>query len=172
LTARPPSDTSEEQPTGEHRIERTGPEPPNLESVEVKSWQELKARYADGFGPFLDDLRRRAAEAWEIDRLVDEYGEGIVVGETHTVALLDDRAKIDARGEAAGSVEIKFLERMPGAAAVEIRAIRLPASPRADLELTITYASGEIERLRFFLLSRDIPSNPQAARRPWPEGIQ
>jgi len=135
LTARPPSDSTEENPTGEHRVERTGPVPPKLETVEVKSWQELKARYADAFGPFLDD-----------------------------------RAKIDAQGEAVGSVEIRLLERAPAAAAVEIRAITLPASPRADLELTITYAGGETERLRFFVLSRDLPSNPPAARRPWMEG--
>jgi len=170
LTARPPSDSTEENPTGEHRVERTGPVPPKLETVEMKSWQELKARYADAFGPFLDDLRRRAGDAWQIDNLVAEFGEGIVVGETHTVPLLDDRAKIDAHGEAVGSVEIRLLERTPAAAAVEIRAITLPASPRADLELTITYAGGETERLRFFVLSRDLPSNPPAARRPWMEG--
>jgi hypothetical protein len=172
VTARPPSDSTEEHPTGEHRVERTGPEPPKLESIEVRSWQELKARYADAFGPFLDDLRRRAGEAWQIDNLVAEFGEGIVVGETHTVALLDDRAKIDTHGAAMGSVEIRLLERAPGGAAVEIRAIKLPPSPRADLELTITYAGGETERLRFFVLSRDIPSNPPAARRPWVEGAQ
>ncbi len=170
LTARPSSDTTEEHPTGEHRIERTGPEPPKLENIEVRSWQELKARYADAFGPFLDDLRRRAAEAWQVDNLATEFGEGIVVGETYTVALLDDRAKIDAHGEALGSVHIRVLERAPGAAAVEIHAVKLPSSPRADLDLTITYAGGETETLRFFVLSREIPSNPRAARRPWVEG--
>lgn len=169
LTARPPSDSTEEHPTGEHRVERTGPEPPKLENIEVRSWQELKARYADAFGPFLDDLRRRAGEAWQIDNLAAEFGEGIVVGETYTVALLDDRAKIDAHGEALGSVEIRVRQRAQGAA-VEIRAIQLPASPRADLDLTITYAGGERETLRFFVLSRQIPSNPRGARRPWEEG--
>jgi hypothetical protein len=170
LTARPSSDTTEEHPTGEHRIERTGPEPPKFENVDVQSWQELKARYADAFGPFLDDLRRRAGEAWQIDNLAAEFGEGIVVGETYSVALLDDRAKIDAHGEALGSVQIRVLERASGEAAVEIHAIKLPSSPRADLDLTITYAGGETETLRFFVLSRDIPSNPRAARRPWVEG--
>jgi hypothetical protein len=167
LTARPPSDSSEEHPIGEHRVERTGPAEPKLEAADVKSWQELKTRYADAFGPFLDDLRRRAAEAWQVDSLVEEFGEGIVVGETHTVALLDDRAKVDVRGDAAGSVEIRFLERGPRGAALEIRAIKLPSSPRADLEVTITYPGGDTERLHFFVLSRNLPSNPQAARRPW-----
>lgn len=170
LTARPSSDSPEEHPTGEHRVERTGPEPPKLENIEVKTWQELKARYADALGPFLDDLRRRAGEAWQIDNLAAEFGEGILVGEKYFVALLDDRAKIDAHGEALGSVEIRVLERAPGLAAVEIHAIKLPPSPRADLDLTITYAGGETETLRFFVLSRQIPSNPLGARRPWVGG--
>ncbi len=166
LTARPPGEGSDEHPEGEHRVERTGPEPPKLETVDVKSWQELKERYADAVGPFLDDLRRRAAEAWQIDHLVEEFGEGIIVGETHRVALLDDRAKIDVHGEAVGSVEIRLLERAPGPAAVELRAVSLPASPRADLELRITYAEGETERLRFFVVSREVPSNPRGQRPP------
>jgi hypothetical protein len=49
---------------------------------------------------------------------------------------------------------------------VEIQANSLPENPKADLELRIGYGNKEEERLRFFLISRDVPSNTRGMRPP------
>ena len=166
LIARPPGDVSDDAPEGEHRVERLGGGPPELKPVEVESWQEFKDRYADTFGSFLAELERQAQEAWEIDRLVREFGEGIIVGESHRVALLHPEAKIEVTGEAAGSVSVRMTERSGAPPAVAIHANSLPEDPKADLELHISYANQEEERLRFFVVSRDVPSTPRGMRPP------
>jgi hypothetical protein len=169
LIARPPGDMSDEAPEGEHRVERSGKAPPELKPMEVENWQEFKDRYADTFGPFLAQLERHAHEAWEIDRLVGEFGEGILVGETHRVALLYEEAKIEVSGEAAGSVSVRMVEPGGAPSAVEIHADSLPEDPKADLQLHITYANQEEERLSFFVVSRDVPSTTRGMQPPRPE---
>jgi hypothetical protein len=166
LIARPAGDVSDESPEGELRVERVGDEPPELNPVEVETWREFKERYVDTFGPFLAQLEQQAAEAWEIDRLVREFGEGIIVGESHRVALLDAEAQIDVRGEAAGFVSIRMIERADSPPAVEISAHSLPDDPKADLELRIAYANGEEEQLRFFVVARDVASTTRGQQPP------
>jgi hypothetical protein len=166
LIARPAGDVTDETPEGEHRVERAGAAPPELKPVEVERWQEFKERYADTFGPFLTQLERQAAEAWEVDRLVREFGEGIIVGESHRVALLDAEAKIEVSGEAAGSVSVRMIERGGAPPTVEIRAHSLPDDPKADLELRIVYANQEEEQLRFFVVAADVPSTTRGERPP------
>jgi hypothetical protein len=157
---------SDDAPEGEHRVERRGGDPPELKPIEVESWREFKDRYADTFGPFLAQLEQQAHEAWEIDRLVGEFGEGIIVGESHRVPLLHDEAKLEVSGEAAGSVSVRMIERSGGPPVVEITANSLPEDPKADLELRISYANQEEERLSFFLVSRDVPSTTRGLRPP------
>ena len=53
---------------------------PDLKPLEVDDWGSFRERYADAFGPFLDDLRRQAAHAWEVEALIEEFGEGIQKG--------------------------------------------------------------------------------------------
>jgi hypothetical protein len=172
VIASPPGDVSDDEPgEAEHRVERVEQGRPQLKPVEVESWSEFRERYADTFGPFLAQLERQAREAWEIDRLVSEFGEGIMVGESHRVALLHEEAKVEVSGEAASFVSIRMIERN-GPPAVEIHADSLPEDPKADLELAIRYGNKEEERLRFFVVSRDVPSTargmqpPRAVERP------
>jgi hypothetical protein len=166
LIARPPGDVTDDAPEGEHRIERLGGGAPELKPVEVEGWQEFKDRYADSFGPFLAQLEQQAQEAWEIDRLVREFGEGIIVGESHRVPLLHEEAKIEVGGEAASSVSVRMIERSGAPPVVAIHANSLPEDPKADLELRISYANQEEERLSFFVVSRDVPSTARGTRPP------
>jgi hypothetical protein len=143
----------------EHRVKREGGEPPDLKPVEVEGWQGLRERYADSFGPYLDELRRRAAPAWEIEALIEEFGEGIHVGQTHRVALLHPDAVVDVGGAGSSLVKAYIDERGASAALV----IEVPEGTEidqeADLEVDIRYADGVAERLRFFVVSARTPSN-------------
>jgi hypothetical protein len=172
LIATPAGEISDDAPgESEHRVELAEKGRPELNPVQVETWSEFRDRYADTFGPFLAQLERQARESWEIDRLVSEYGEGIIVGESHRVALLHEEAKVEVSGEAASSVSIRMIERN-GPPAVELHADSLPEDPKADLELSIRYGNKEEERLRFFVVSRDVPSTargmqpPRAEERP------
>ena len=166
VIATPAGDISDDAPgEGEHRVELIEQGRPELKTVEVETWSDFRDRYADTFGPFLAQLERQAHEAWEIDRLVGEFGEGIIVGESHRVALLHEEAKVEVSGEAASSVSIRMIERN-GPPAVEIHADSLPEDPKADLELSIRYGNKEEERLRFFVVSRDVPSTARGMRAP------
>ncbi|HYN50818.1 MAG TPA: hypothetical protein VES62_07815 [Thermoleophilaceae bacterium] len=44
----------------EHRVKREGGAPPDLKPIEVDGWPAFRERYADAFGPYLDQLRRQA----------------------------------------------------------------------------------------------------------------
>ena len=146
-----------------HTVTRTGAKPQRIRFRSVK-WPELRDSYAASFRPFLDELERRASEAWAIDDLVAEFGEGIMTGRPHRVALLEPQAKAVLTGEAAGVVQLKRIEKPGVPPVLELSAATTPFDREANLDLTISYASGTTERLSFFLVAPDTKSNRRAAR--------
>jgi len=143
----------------EHQEKRQGEGPPDLKPLDVEGWPAFRERYADSFGPYLDDLRRQAATAWEIEGLIDEFGEGIRVGQAHRVALLHREALVDLGGAGASLVRAHMDESGRAAALV----LEVPDGTAMDqeleLEVDIRYPDGVTERLRFFLVSARTPSN-------------
>jgi hypothetical protein len=142
-----------------HTVTRTGAKPARIRSRPAGSWPELKEAYSESLRPFLDELRRRAAEAWAIDDLVAEFGEGIMTGRPHRVALLEPQAEAVLAGEAANAVRLERIQK-PGAPPVlELSAATTPFDREANFDLTLTYASGLTERLSYFLVAPDTKSN-------------
>lgn len=146
-----------------HRLERSRFEVPKLERSDEGGWPALKERYADAFGPLLDQLKERAARAWELEDAIREFGEGIHAGTTHRVALLDE-ADISLDGEGTKFVEASVDQRRAGPPVLILRAAPGSLQQEATLEVHLRYASGEEEHLRFFVVSRDVPSNTKAQR--------
>jgi hypothetical protein len=143
----------------EHRVKREGPRPGKLEAIDVKDWPSFRERYSDAFGPFLDALRRQAAGAWEVEGLIGEFGEGIRVGQSHRVALLQPDAVVELGGPGASLVKASIDER-GGAAALVLEAPEgTVIDQEADLDVDIRYPDGQAERLRFFVISDRTPSN-------------
>jgi hypothetical protein len=143
----------------EHQAKREADDPPGLKPVEVDDWSAFRERFADTFGPYLDDLRRQAEGAWQIEALIEEFGEGIRVGGTHRVALLEPDAVVDIGGEGASLVKA-HVDETGGAPAL---VIDVPPGTtidqETDLEVSITYRNGSSERLKFFVVSDRTPSN-------------
>jgi hypothetical protein len=140
-------------------VERSGPPPPELSLREVENWAELREVYGTAFALFLEDLRQRAARVWEIDKLISEFGEGILVGRPLRVALLEPDADVDLSGEAADMVKLEWLERPDGPSALELAAVEdIELDREYNLELNIAYPSGLTETLSFFVVSPDTPS--------------
>lgn len=155
--------TDEDAENARHEVQTSGPEAPKLEPAEPDGWQDFKKRYADAFGPMLDHLRDRAARVWEIEDAVERFGEGILAGTTHRVALLDE-AKLEIKGEGARHVRASVEETPSGSPVLVLAASPLSLPHELDLQVAASYADGTKEVLRFFVVSRDVPSNTKADR--------
>lgn len=166
LTAKPSREADDEKARGiKHSVKRSGPKPPEIRASDPEQWPELKKRYADSFGPLLDVLRRNAEQPWEVDRLVAEFGEGVVAGEPLAIGLLQREAAVEVTGEGAGLVDVELDEKRGHRPRVRVRARRSPHGRETDFEVRIKYGNGEEESLRYFIVSRDTPSNVRADRR-------
>lgn len=144
-----------------HEVERSKDEPPNLKMSEEGGWTAFKEGYTNAFGPLLDHLRKRAARTWDIEDLIRKFGEGIIAGTALRVALLAE-ATVELTGEGAKYVEPTVEENAAGPTCLVLRARDVTLQQEADLDLIIRYGNGEAEKLRFFVVSRDVPSNVKA----------
>lgn len=158
---RRPEPSDETAETAEHEFEGPKQAPPELARDDEGGWKRLKESYADRFGPLLDQLRKRAATTWEIDDAIREFGEGIVTGETHRVALLGE-ASVELVGDGARYVRATIEE--VGAPALVLTATPVSLPHEVDFDVVVTYQEGDSERLHFFVVSRDAPSNTKAER--------
>lgn len=147
----------------EFRLEHSGPER-KVELQAWESWEQARSEYADAYKLHLEGLRQQAAGAWDIERTVSEFGEGLMVGEPLSVALLESDARFELSGEGADAVQARPLERGKGLGAIELSAESSPFDREAEFELSLTYPGGLAEKLRFFLVSRDVPSRVKADR--------
>jgi hypothetical protein len=144
---------------GEHVLEREDAGVPEPKFIEGEiGWAEYRKRYADSFGPLLDALRVQAAGAWEVEDAIDGFGEGIFTGTTHRVGLLGD-ASVTLRGEGARLVRAELQDNRSGPPTLLLHAAPGSLQQEIDLDVAIKYANGEHERLKFFLVSRDTPTN-------------
>lgn len=143
----------------EHDAERSKHEAPALARSDEGGWKALKASYSDSFGPLLAQLRSRAAKTWEIEDAIRKFGEGIIAGTTHRTALLGE-ACVELVGDGAKYVRATVEEKGAPALVLAAEAVSLPHE--VDFDAVITYQDGERERLPFFVVSRDVPSNTKA----------
>jgi len=144
-----------------HEMEVSGPDLPVPKRLDVNEWKAFKERYADVFGPFLDQLRRRAARTWELEEAIRKWGEGIRAGTEHRVALLDEAA-VEVVGQGAAHVQVHLEEDPPR---LSLRAGPGPFAKEAEFHVVVRYRNGEKERLPFFLVSPDTPSEVREERR-------
>jgi len=144
-----------------HEVERSKHEPPTLKRSDEGGWKAFKERYADAFGPLLDHLRTRAARTWELEDLIRKSGEGILAGTSHRAALLGEAA-IELRGEGAKYVEPTIEENPSGPPSLVLRVRPVSLRQEVDFDVVVRYRNGEHEKLRFFVVSREVPSNVRA----------
>lgn len=158
LRAERTDDTAE---NATHEVERSDHDVPSLTRTDDGGWKALKETYADAFGPLLDQLRTRASRTWEIEDARRKFGEGIIAGTTERVALLGE-ARVELSGDGARYVRATIDDNGPPALVLEAAAASLPHE--VEFQALVAYQNGERERLPFFIVSRDVPSNTKAER--------
>jgi hypothetical protein len=130
---------------------------------EWRSWSELTRGYAASYRLHLAALTERARHPWEIEKLTDEFGEGIHSGQTHTVRLL---GRGDYRLSGPGAEHVK--------AALDSEAAppRLSLTPNAEVDVKDTtfqveigYGHGSTEVLTYFIVPAGAPTTvvPEAS---------
>ncbi len=144
-----------------HEVDSDGPPAPELKQSDDVTWQEYKDRYADAFGPLLDRLRNDAAESWAVEDLIAEFGEGILTGTTHRIDLLD-HARIELSGEGRAYVKPRMEDDAGAPLTLVLHVPPVSLDKELDLNVTLEYRNGERERLEFFIVSPDVPSNTRA----------
>jgi hypothetical protein len=152
--------------TTRHSVRRSGPKEPQVRLADPREWAQLKRRYADAFGPALAELRRRARGPWEVDEHARRHGEGVLVGEPFSIGLLHREAAVEVTGEGAALVDLQLEEKAGRGPRVRGKARPSPRGREVEFAVHIRYPGGEAETLRYFLVSRDTPSNMRGPKVP------
>jgi hypothetical protein len=124
-----------------------------------KEWHEAKAGFAEVYRPHIDALRRRAQGYWEVEQLIEKFGEGIHEGQRLTVALLQPgTASVSGQGQKL--VKLAVLDRQPPA--VTLVASASGAKGEVPFQLAIKYVDGSSETLDYFIVPNGTPSNKRS----------
>jgi len=138
----------EEMPELDYQITREGEELP-LEFGEWESWQQVKEEYSIALEAYLTSLRHQAAEDWDTDRLAQEFGEGITLGESFELPALSELEFHEISGPGSEYVMIDRIEN-------ETRPASLLLTPvpgfqeELDFSITLYYTDGRSEQLPMF----------------------
>lgn len=124
-----------------------------------KDWRAAKAGFAEAYRPHTDALRKRAQGHWDVEQLVEKFGEGIHEGQRVTVALLQPGTP-SVTGPGQKFVKLTNLDRQPPAVVLE--AGTSGAKGEVPFQLTIKYVDGSSETLDYFIVPRGTPSNKRS----------
>jgi hypothetical protein len=127
--------------------------------TEWKDWGEVKAGFAETYKPHIEALQLRAKEYWDLEQLVETFGEGLHEGERMTVALLQP-GTVSVGGDGEKFVRLTNLDRQPPA--VTLDAGSAGATGEISFNLEIKYLDGSAETLEYFIVPRGTPSNKRS----------
>ena len=170
VVAKPGKPSKNDDAPGKMVITKTGGPAPDLKLVAWESWSAAKQGYPTMYQPFLDALKTRAAEVWDIEDLIAKFGEGIHEGQQLTVPLLKP-GKAVLSGDGAKFIKMTKVDRQPPA--VILRALPSGEKQEISFQLIITYQDGTSETLQFFIVPKGTPSNKRVVTPPLfttPEG--
>lgn len=152
-------ETDEKPEKIKHKITKKESKNPKHEIQNVKSWGEFRSQFAKTFKPHLDMLKESARKTWDAEKLIRKYGEGIFSGKPFLVPFLESEYSYDIHGEAAKHVKVNILKRPNCMDVAELICEDPKLGREANFTLKIKYANNELEKLDFFIVTEDTPSN-------------
>ena len=139
------------EPPSDGRMTRSGPFSSTIQLTNWESWEALKDGYADSYQVLIEDLRREAAEAWEVDDLARQYGEVLFPGETYPLAMLCDNPDITTSGEGTTYATTELVESAGRPPVYRITALPGPNGEEFPLEVAVNCPGGPSESFKFYI---------------------
>jgi hypothetical protein len=159
VLAAPGASSTDDRAPAEHKFQRNERSSHGVKLSAWKDWRDVKAGFAEAFRPHTEALQRRAQGHWEVEQLIEKFGEGIHEGQRLTVALLQPGTPSLA-GDGQKFVKLSNLDRQPPAVVLEVRAAG--ATGEIPFQLVIKYVDGSSETLNYFIVPRGTPSNKRS----------
>jgi hypothetical protein len=156
VTALPGQASKNDEDAGKLTVTSSGAALPKVKLAAWRSWADAKRRYAAVYKPHLAALVAHAATHWEIEDLLEKYGEGILAGNSLTVPLLKP-GKARLAGEGEKFVKLTPLGGKPGAVRLQTEAVESKAE--VSFQLNLSYEDGTQEVLNYFVVPKGAPSN-------------
>jgi hypothetical protein len=159
VLAQPAKGSENDRQPGELKLVRNERPSHGVKLSEWKDWEQVKAEFATAYTPHIEALQNRAKEYWNLERLVEAFGEGLHEGQAMTVPLLQP-GKVSVSGDGQKFIKLTTLDRQPPA--VSLQAGESGATGEISFQLEIKYLDGSAEVLDYFIVPRGTPSNKRA----------
>jgi hypothetical protein len=156
VTALPSQPSKNDEEAVKLNFASSGAAVPKVKLAAWRSWADAKRRYAAVYKPHLAALTAHAATHWDVEDLLEKFGEGILAGNSLQVPLLKP-GKVQLTGEGEKLVKLTPLNGKPGAVLLQTEAVEGKAE--ISFELTISYQDGSQEVLNYFVVPKGAPSN-------------
>ena len=156
VTALPSQPSKNDEEAGKLTVASSGAAVPKVKLAAWRSWADAKRRYAAVYKPHLAALTTHAATHWEVEDLLEKYGEGMLAGGRLTVPLLRP-GKAELTGDGEKFVKFTPLKGKPGAVLLE--AAVFEGKAEVSFQLNFSYEDGSSEVLNYFVVPKGAPSN-------------
>jgi len=110
-------------------------EPPEASFDRWESYDQLKENYEESYGPLIEDLRERAAGAWETYRKREQGSRKVGTHRSEHEPLVGDQSVADVSASAGGAFEVQRIGREVGQ---DVLSISPTGSAAVGETLTVT----------------------------------
>lgn len=152
-------DTDENPEKIKHNVKKEESKNPKHKIKEPKSWKELKDQFGKSFKQHLELHKKEAKKTWDTEKLIRNFGEGIFAGVPFYIPFLENGYNYDIIGEAKEFVKINIVKRPNCSDVAELICDDPKLGREASFSLKIKYDNNEQEKLEFFIVTHDLPSN-------------
>ena len=158
------NDTSDEEGPNEadFEIEETGPGGTVFRLGNWANYAQLKKGYTNYYAALINNLKEAASDSWETERLISQYGEGLVIGQTYPLSLLFSGAEASLSEGAEAFVELN-----QGANSLTLEAKAVPANVNGAIVLNIQYDNGLSENLSFGVVPLELSNADLSTQDSW-----
>lgn len=151
--------TDEKPENIKHKLKKSEGKAPKPKIHGAKSWQEFKGKFGEAFKQHLELHRKNARKSWDIEKLARKFGEGIFANKAFHVPLLEEGYTFDVMGDGEKFVKTNIIKRKNSPDVIELLCDDPGLGKEVDFSIKIKYDSNEHEKLDFFIVTADVPSN-------------
>ncbi len=138
------------------KLSLKGPKPKDFKFTN-STWEAIKKNFEKSFKPLMNQLQISASEVWEKEKMIEEFGEGIIAGDRFYIPVLEKDFTVELSGDASKFTVLRVVKRSNSMSAIELTTKKLPVSRELDLSVEIRYGKSS-EMIRLFVVNPDSPT--------------